>query len=285
MPEPTSVEVWAPAFERSKTLPEPLTSAAVFSGAEDWRVPGSRWCNLCESWVSYSQVDRHVRDHERERREWRRRSKRSRDREAVANLKQANRLKRENERVLGDRASGDGADETPSPDGRPSRSARTERSMANHNNKVAATAEAPKKEKEAGPTGADLFKSLLDRVKAEKVGAKIIVHPDSVYARVLIDEKRNAGYIVAGRTKLNVYPQALAKDMPKDVGFRKVELGSHHYGRGEVIVPVESESDFGTAINALKAAAKLPAPERKKKAEPKKAAAKVGGSKTAAKKS
>lgn len=155
--------------------------------------------------------------------------------------------------------------------------------MANHNNRKAATAEAPKEKEATGPTGADLFKSLLDRVKAEKIGAKIVVHPDNVYARVLIDEKRNAGYIVAGKTKLNVYPQALAKDMPKGVGFRKVELGSHHYGRGEVIVPVEGESDFGAAITVLKAAAKLPAPERK--TTPKKAAAKVGGSKTAAKKS
>lgn len=111
--------------------------------------------------------------------------------------------------------------------------------------------------------GASLFKALLARVREAKIG-EVVEHKDGQYARVLIEDgKRNAGYVVPGKTKLNVYPQALAKQMPEGVGFKKVKLGAHHYGRGEVIVPVDREDDFDTALKALQAAAKLPAPQRK----------------------
>lgn len=256
----TAVEIWAPAFARH--VKEPLAADAIFSlaGQRD----GERWCNLCESYVPCgAALARHAREHQRELDRWRSGGRRAAEKANAERLRAINRERALTKRVL-DRAPGDGSG--PSSGGRHEPTSRRESIMAS-------TDTGEVQEATAGET---LFAALLDRVKAEKIGKEVVVHPKRTYARVLVDGVRNVGYVVVRKTKLDVYPQAKAADMPKDLGFKKCDLGSHHYGRGEVIVPVKVEDDFGAAVEALKAAAKLPAPERKKKAaEPKKAAAKT----------
>jgi len=270
---PTPVEVWAPAFE--KVLPGKIEPGRIFSSAGERE--GSRWCVLCETYVRFGEQKRHARAHGREREAWRRRGRRSAEQQREGERRQVERLRREEEKVLGRAPSGAG--------GRP-RAARRSSAVGGQEKGVSM---ASTNEKEG--RGHELFVALLKRVSS--IGTPI-VHKDGQYARVMIDDaKRNVGYIVPGKTKLNVYPQAEAKDMPKDLpgGFKQVKLGTHHYGRGEVIVPVESEDDFDGAVAALTAASKLPPRQRKAaakakpKAEPAKAANGNGQPKKAAKKS
>lgn len=139
------------------------------------------------------------------------------------------------------------------------------------------TTTTPAAEATEAPTGEDIFQGLLARVKGEKIGTEVKIHPKGTYARVFVNDKKHAGYIVRGKTKVNVYPQALAADMPKNLGFKKVKLGSHHYGRGEVIVPVDGDGDFDAAVTALQAAAAKLTAEAKAEA-PKASAAESNGS-------
>lgn len=228
----TPVEVWAPAF--AKVLTKTLTPEVVFVDSEDWRVPLRRWCRLCETHVPIGQIAAHVAEHERERQKF-----------------DGGKKGKE------DRAPG-GVGETPS-GGRPTGQTTTERKQMASTDEKAPAAEATE-----APTGEDIFQGLLARIKGEKIGTEVKLHPKGTYARVFVNDKKHAGYIVRGKTKVNVYPQALAADMPKDLGFKKVKLGSHHYGRGEVIVPVDGEGDFDAAVTALQAAAKRVAAETPK---------------------
>lgn len=127
----------------------------------------------------------------------------------------------------------------------------------------------PAVEEVAATNGDALYHDLI--AKAEAVG-EVVAHEKGYYARVRADG-RTVAYIVPSKKGLRVYPQALAKAMPKDVGFRKVALGAHHFGRGEVIVPVEGEADLEGAVAAIAAAKDAPL-ERKATKKAKATAAK-----------
>lgn len=105
--------------------------------------------------------------------------------------------------------------------------------------------------------GADLYKTLLARAKQARIG-EIVEHKGGLYARVT-DDARTLVYIVKGKTVATVYPNALARDVPDGVTFRQVELGSHHYGRGEIVVTVSRPEDVDNAVAMVKASAKMPA--------------------------
>lgn len=110
-----------------------------------------------------------------------------------------------------------------------------------------------KKEAADGPA---LYKAVIAAAKAAKVGA-IVEHGGGLYSRLQVDGKTVA-YIVRGKTVASVYPNTLAASMPKEVTFRAVELGAHHYGRGEVVVAVASDADVPNAVAALKASVTAP---------------------------
>lgn len=129
--------------------------------------------------------------------------------------------------------------------------------------KAAAAAKAEATETVAAPDGPAVFKKLL--TAAARVG-EVLPHKKGAYARVKADG-RTVAYIVAGKRIVNVYPQALAASMPSGIDFRKVELGAHHYGSGEVVVPVmDGEAALDNAVAALKAAKALPPIPRNAKA-------------------
>lgn len=113
--------------------------------------------------------------------------------------------------------------------------------------------------------GQKLYRALLARAKQAKAG-DVVEHKDGLYARLQV-AGRTAAYIVRGKTVATVYPNTLAASMPKEVSFRRVALGAHHYGRGEVVVAVAGEGDFDNAVAALKAAAVAPAVPKKPKVE------------------
>lgn len=114
--------------------------------------------------------------------------------------------------------------------------------------------------------GRALYKAVLAGAKAAKVGP-MVAHKDELYSRLQVGGKTVA-YVVRGKTVAFVYPNTLASSMPAGVKYRKVELGSHHYGRGEVVVQVASEGDVENAVAALKAAVVAPAiPKPEKAAE------------------
>lgn len=120
-----------------------------------------------------------------------------------------------------------------------------------------------KAETVAAPDGPALFTKLL--TAAARIG-EVLPHKKGAYARVKADG-RTVAYIVAGKRIVNVYPQALAESMPSGIDFRKVELGAHHYGSGEVVVPVmDGEAALDNAVAALKAAKALPPIPRAKSA-------------------
>lgn len=107
-----------------------------------------------------------------------------------------------------------------------------------------------------------LMKALLGKLRSAKAG-KVVAHEKGLYAR-LMDGKRTVGYVVPRKKGLRVYPNALADAMPDGLSFTKVELGAHHYGRGEVILDVAGEDDFADAVKALEAAAANPIPRKEK---------------------
>lgn len=119
-------------------------------------------------------------------------------------------------------------------------------------------AEAAPAAKPAGGEGGELYLALLEATKKSKVGGELVPHAHGLYTRLRVDG-RTAAYIVRGKTVATVYPNALASDVPDGLTFRTVELGSHHYGRGEIVVPVASPDDFPNAIGMLKASLKMPA--------------------------
>lgn len=129
---------------------------------------------------------------------------------------------------------------------------------------ASATKDAPKTGA-AKVDGAALYDALLKQAKQAKVGT--ISETKGMYFRVQAGG-RTAAYVVKGKTVATVYPCALAESMPDTVTFRKVELGAHHYGRGEVIISVGGEDDFANALAALAAAVKAPAPPKKAKGQP-----------------
>lgn len=126
---------------------------------------------------------------------------------------------------------------------------------------MATATTSPAKAPKAQAAGPDLYKALLGKVKQARIG-EVVEHPKGIYSR-LMEGKRTLAYVVRGKKQATVFPNTLAASMPKEVKFDKVELGSHHYGRGEVVVPVGSEADFGNAMAALKASAKAPALPKK----------------------
>lgn len=108
--------------------------------------------------------------------------------------------------------------------------------------------------------GHALFQDLVGRIRGDRVGT-VKKHPDGQYARV-VHEGRTIGYLVPRRSEARVYAQALAAAMPAGLSFEKVKLGSHHFGRGEVVVAVAEPGDFPDAVKALRAAAKHPVPRK-----------------------
>lgn len=110
-----------------------------------------------------------------------------------------------------------------------------------------------KKETADGPA---LYKAVIAAAKTAKVGT-ILEHKGGLYSRLQVDGKTVA-YIVRGKTVASVYPNTLAASMPKEVTFRTVELGAHHYGRGEVVVAISSDADVANAVAALKASVTAP---------------------------
>lgn len=108
----TGVEIWAPAF--AKVLREPLSAAAIFSTAQ--AANGQKWCNLCETSVRLgAELDRHARQHQHELDAWRKGGRREAEKAATARLRELNREKALEKKVLG-RAPG-GGDVHPSPSG------------------------------------------------------------------------------------------------------------------------------------------------------------------------
>lgn len=89
------------------------------------------------------------------------------------------------------------------------------------------------------------------------VGGVFVRQPSGSYVRLQVEGKTVA-YVVGGKTVATVYPNTLAESMPKAVRFKKVALGKHHYGSGEVVVPVEGEKDVPNAVSALKASMTAP---------------------------
>lgn len=106
--------------------------------------------------------------------------------------------------------------------------------------------------------GADLYQAVA---AAAREHGEVVEHEKGHYARVRVDE-RTVAYIVPGKKGLRVYPQALAGDLP-GIQFDKCDLGAHHYGKGEAIVPVKDEAAVQNAAAAIAAAAALPPRERK----------------------
>lgn len=127
-------------------------------------------------------------------------------------------------------------------------------------------AKAAKPDAAPKPDGAKLYKALLASARRARLGGELVEHKNGLYTRLQVGGKTVA-YVVRGKTAATVYPGTLASAMPSDVKFRKVELGAHHYGRGEVVVSVASEGEIENAVAALKASvAAPPAIEKKAKA-------------------
>lgn len=134
-----------------------------------------------------------------------------------------------------------------------------------------ATKKAPKKAPAAKPAeeqqsksgaGGELYEALLAAAGKARLAGELVAHKNGLYTRLKNDE-RTLAYIVRGKTVATVYPNAMAEAAPPDMTFRTVALGSHHYGRGEIVVDVKSEDDIPNAITALKASTKMPAPPKR----------------------
>lgn len=108
--------------------------------------------------------------------------------------------------------------------------------------------------------GRTLLKELVAHLRKRKAGT-VRQHPDGNYARVSVDGK-TVGYLVPRRRAVALYANALSASMPAGVSHTKVKLGSHHFGRGEVLLEVAERGDFGDAARALAAAAKHPIPRK-----------------------
>lgn len=108
--------------------------------------------------------------------------------------------------------------------------------------------------------GQKLFDAVLAAGRAAKLGAGIAIveHKDGIYARLQLDGATRA-YVVRSKTMAHVYPNSLAAEVKKasaGLTFKKVALGSHHYGKGEVVVAVVGEGDVANAVEALRASIK-----------------------------
>jgi hypothetical protein len=109
--------------------------------------------------------------------------------------------------------------------------------------------------------GGELYEALVAAAKKSRLKGELIPHRAGLYSRLQVDG-RTVAYVVRGRTVATIYPNALAESAPADLTFKTVKLGSHHYGRGEIVVSVASEEDIPNAIAMLKASVSMPAVPR-----------------------
>lgn len=119
--------------------------------------------------------------------------------------------------------------------------------------KKAAPARKPSAEK---GNGRALMAAVIAAAKAQDIGP-FVEQKSGGYARLQVEGKTVA-YVVGGKNVATVYPGTLAASMPKAIRFKKVALGKHHYGSGEVVVPVEGQKDVPNAVAALKASLTAP---------------------------
>lgn len=121
----TTVETWAPAFAR---LQEPLAAEEIFSLAG--QRGGERWCNLCETYVRVGRaLKQHAKQHQRDLDAWRKSGRRAAEKKATENLREVNRERALEKKVLG-RAPGDGTGGVSSPGGRHESTTKKEERMS-----------------------------------------------------------------------------------------------------------------------------------------------------------
>jgi hypothetical protein len=85
---PDTVEQWAPQFAFfAGTTNAKFTDAQILAMAVS---PGGDWCNLCNAPVPEGELaERHVKQHGRELREWRKRRRREAEKRSISGLKAA----------------------------------------------------------------------------------------------------------------------------------------------------------------------------------------------------
>lgn len=124
---------------------------------------------------------------------------------------------------------------------------------------------AAKKTEEAKPSGPTLYEAVLAAARKAIRRGEFVAHKNGLYTRLQLDG-RTVAYIVRGKKSATVYPNTLAANAPEGLKYKTVELGSHHYGRGEIMVAVSSPDDVANAVAMLKASLSMPAVPRSERA-------------------
>jgi hypothetical protein len=85
---PDPVDVWAPQFAFfTGTTNAKFTDSQILAMAVS---PGGAWCNLCDAPVPEGDTaERHVKQHGRELRDWRKRRRREAEKRSISGLKAA----------------------------------------------------------------------------------------------------------------------------------------------------------------------------------------------------